>query len=87
MRSNDRAGPQFHQVIDDDLIAGLQATEDDPILTLPIAGLHRTRRDLVLGIDDKDQITLGVLDHRRLRHQEYALPFTGQDTNPHELTG
>ena len=87
MRCYRCAWTQLHQVVDNHLVAGFQATKDDPVLAAPFAELHRARRNLVFGAGQHDHRTLFGLDHGRLRDEEDTLAFAGEQANADELAG
>jgi hypothetical protein len=87
MRGNRRTGAQFHQVVDNHFVAGLQATEDDPVPAQPFTGLDRARRHLVVGIGQHHHGALLGLHHGGLRYQEHAVALAGKQADAHELAG
>src|SRR5260221_5289538 len=68
-----RARPQAHHVIEDHLLAGLQAVEHDPVLAHPAAGADRALHRFAFSVGDPDEAPPFVLQHRGLRHDDRLL--------------
>ena len=80
-----RAGSQFHQIVHNHLVAGLESIENHPVLALPCPHMRRVRRNLIFGICDKYQVALFGLRYRRLGNQKYPFSFTRQDAGADKL--
>src|SRR5256885_14166822 len=81
-----RARPQAPDVVDDHLVAGLQALEPDPVGADPAAGADLALHRLAIGAGDPDEAPALVLHHRGLRHHDRLL-HAGDHAHAHELPG
>src|SRR6185295_2702858 len=76
----------LHQVVDDHLLAFLQAAGDDHVGAHPAAGLHGAHRGLAVGADDHHLARLLALRDRGLRDAHRGL-LAGEDAHLDELAG
>src|SRR5271170_2306747 len=79
------AGLDLQKIVDDDPVSGLEPGHDGPIRVDPVAGLHRPRLRLALGIEYEHQILLLGLNDRGLRHEEDVVALAGGDAHGNEL--
>ena len=73
-RLDRRARREAHAAVDDDLVAVGEAFGDEPAVALPVADGDRPQLGLVLLVDDPDEVALGALLHRALRHHDRVGP-------------
>ncbi len=86
MRRDRRTRAHLHEVVDDHLVAGVQALRDDPLIALPRADLDRPDRRLVVRADDHHRLAGRVRRDRRLRHQ-HAVDLADVEPRLDELAG
>src|SRR5574338_898533 len=72
------------RAIHHDLLARLEALENEPVVAVPIAHLHHPLFGLAV-LDHPYIVALGALQHRPLRHQDGAGAGRALDQHPHEL--
>ena len=63
------------------------AHDDDVLLALVVADHHRAQLGVTVLLDDVDQVTVGALLHRELRHDDRVLPRAALHLGRHEHAG
>src|ERR1700675_2419305 len=76
----------LEQIIDHDLVAGIEAREYRPVLPDPVSGRDRPRLRFPVGVDDENEVAFFCLDNRGLRHEKDLVALARSDANGDELS-
>src|SRR6185503_2514394 len=82
-----RSRPQFHDAVDDHLVAFLEARGDDPLVLRPLARLHRARVGGALLAHHVDELALRAVEHRALGHGDRVRMRRAAQHHAHERAG
>src|SRR5712691_4276989 len=87
LRTHRGTRPQLEQVVENDSVAGVEAAEDHPVGTDPVAHLDRAGRGLVLLVEREHEERFLGLDDCGLGNEEHVVALARRHLDPHELAG
>src|SRR5579862_8791746 len=82
-----RAGGEPRHAVRGHDVTRLQAAVDEPVVAMPGPDFDRANLRLHVLVDQHDDVALGSLEHRCLRHEDQIRAHRARDSHAHELPG